>query len=63
MIIRLINITDNKLGELDIDGILYDIDYRIKHNSFEKKMLILAKHGFYKDFYAFASKYCAHISG
>ena len=55
--------TDNKLGELDIDGILYDIDYRIKHNSFEKKMLILAKHGFYKDFYAFASKYCAHISG
>ena len=35
MIIRLINMTDNKLGELDIDGILYDIDYRIKHISFE----------------------------
>ena len=62
MIIRLINMTDNKLGELDIDGIFYDIDYRMKHNRFGK-MLISAKHGFYKDFYSFASKYCAHISG
>ena len=62
MIIRLINMTDNKLGELDIDGILYDIDYRIKHKRFGK-MLILAKRGFFKDFYSFASKYCAHISG
>ena len=62
MIIRLINMTDTKLGELCIDGIFYDIDYGIKHNSFGK-MLMLAKHGFYKDFYSFASKYCAHISG
>ena len=46
-----------------INDRINDIDYRIKHNSFEKKMLILAKHGFYKDFYSFASKYCAHVSG